>query len=564
MSYLFDGPGPVSALLTLTAFGGLGVVVAAGHELRVGSDALRPASAFLLALNALALAVAGWFALAMLHDTTLANAWLTGLAVVHIGFGLASRRIARMSRDLGLLALVLGVVVADVAFALVADGPVLTIGWALTGVGFAALLRRTSGHDDVVTGAGLGAHVALALLHTLTVDAPASDLGQAGTMSFAGAAGVVALAAACLVSGRLLGPDRLVWRVALDALGLAACAYLTALALDGEALALAWAAEAGALVLFTRHTRDRVAGGGALGFLALAVSHALAFDVPLDSLQSGVAAPVTQLGLLAAIATVALGAARLLGPWLVAPGDPRLRLVLDALGIAAVAYATALALDGELLTAALAAEAALLAAVSGRFQDRLAALAALAFLGTAAVHGIVVAAPPVSLVTGMGDPLGAVVALGSVAAATLIAGGRIAGGADVRPLLGGAGGVVLLYLASGLVVTPFESGEAVDSGLLSAHQQGQMVLSVFWALVGVCTLVLGLRRDLAVLRLAGLALLGVTVAKVFLFDLATLSSMYRVVSFIGLGVILLVGAFVWQRLRPRALPDLRETPRGVR
>jgi uncharacterized membrane protein len=133
-----------------------------------------------------------------------------------------------------------------------------------------------------------------------------------------------------------------------------------------------------------------------------------------------------------------------------------------------------------------------------------------------------------------------------------------------RALARGAAVLVLLYLASALVVTPFESGDAVDSALLTAHQQGQMVLSVFWALVGVCTLVLGLRKDLAVLRLAGLALLGVTVAKVFLFDLATLTSVYRVVSFVGLGVLLLAGAFIWQRLRPRALPDLRETPTALR
>jgi uncharacterized membrane protein len=51
---------------------------------------------------------------------------------------------------------------------------------------------------------------------------------------------------------------------------------------------------------------------------------------------------------------------------------------------------------------------------------------------------------------------------------------------------------------------------------------------------------------------------------VFLFDLATLTSVYRVVSFVGLGVLLLAGAFIWQRLRPRALPDLRETPTALR
>lgn len=94
--------------------------------------------------------------------------------------------------------------------------------------------------------------------------------------------------------------------------------------------------------------------------------------------------------------------------------------------------------------------------------------------------------------------------------------------------------------------------------------QGQMVLSVFWALAGVGTMLLGLRSDLGVIRIAGLALVGVAVGKVFMFDLATLTSVYRVVSLVGLGLLLLGGALIWQRLRPRALTDLRETPAGVR
>jgi uncharacterized membrane protein len=65
-------------------------------------------------------------------------------------------------------------------------------------------------------------------------------------------------------------------------------------------------------------------------------------------------------------------------------------------------------------------------------------------------------------------------------------------------------------------------------------------------------------------RLGALALLMVTVGKVFLYDLATLTSVYRVASFVGLGLLLLAGAFAWQRMRPRALPDLRSAPRAVR
>ena len=48
-------------------------------------------------------------------------------------------------------------------------------------------------------------------------------------------------------------------------------------------------------------------------------------------------------------------------------------------------------------------------------------------------------------------------------------------------------------------------------------------------------------------------LLGVTVAKVFLYDMASLDSLYRVGSLIGLGLLLLCGAFAWQQVRPKGV-----------
>ena len=62
-------------------------------------------------------------------------------------------------------------------------------------------------------------------------------------------------------------------------------------------------------------------------------------------------------------------------------------------------------------------------------------------------------------------------------------------------------------------------------------------------------LVVGLVRDERRLRLAGFGLLAIAVAKVFLFDLTTLESIYRVASFIALGLLLLTAAFAYQRLR---------------
>ena len=83
-------------------------------------------------------------------------------------------------------------------------------------------------------------------------------------------------------------------------------------------------------------------------------------------------------------------------------------------------------------------------------------------------------------------------------------------------------------------------------------------------MVGVAVLVAGLVRDDVMLRRGALVLLAVTAAKVFVFDLASLTSLYRAASFVALGLLLLAGAFAWQRIRPRPLPDLPAVPRPLR
>jgi len=56
-------------------------------------------------------------------------------------------------------------------------------------------------------------------------------------------------------------------------------------------------------------------------------------------------------------------------------------------------------------------------------------------------------------------------------------------------------------------------------------------------------------RRIGLLFLAFLCLLGIAVVKVFLYDLKTLGSIYRVGSFIALGLLLIAGAFAYQRVQ---------------
>jgi uncharacterized membrane protein len=82
-------------------------------------------------------------------------------------------------------------------------------------------------------------------------------------------------------------------------------------------------------------------------------------------------------------------------------------------------------------------------------------------------------------------------------------------------------------------------------------KQAQVALTILWAVVGLGLLGYGLVRDSIAGRGAGLALLGLATVKAFVFDLAALDIAYRVLSLIGLGVLLLAGAYAYQRLRAR-------------
>lgn len=441
--WLANRPPAAGVLAALLGFGALTVLAAVGYDLRRRASSLRLVSHALLALNAAVLAFVGWFALEAVSGESVADAWLVALTLAHGVVGLSARRVARVSDDLALALVGLGVVLGDLALGSVLDGLPLLFAWVLGAVGCAQLARRLHPMPaDAVLGlAGLGGHLALALGHALLQEAPPSALGFGGGTEPAIA--LAAVVAGCLVSGRMIQAGWPSLRLAVDALGVLVLAYLLAVTLDGWVLTVALAAEAIALAELARRTEDLVARGGALTLAGLALGHALTVLAPPQALLDGLAAvPAAGAGLVA-VSLAALTCARM-------PG--------------------------------LAREA----------PDALRALAA----------------------------------------------------------------VLVLHLASTALVTPFQPGlgEGLGVGELDVREQGQALLSGLWALVGVGALVAGLLGDRRELRLGALALLAVTVAKVFLYDLASLGSLYRVASFVALGVLLLLGAFAWQRVRPTPLP----------
>jgi uncharacterized membrane protein len=222
-------------------------------------------------------------------------------------------------------------------------------------------------------------------------------------------------------------------------------------------------------------------------------------------------------------------------------------LLLYGVAAALVGVAITVTLDGPAVVAGWSAEALVLAWAGRRTDTPEGGLvASLGLAGLALGHVLVFEVPPDSLAYGLHS---VPVAIGSVALVLVALAGIAVMYRDfVEPVAWACAGLVV-YLASGLVV-----------GLAGAEYQhstqtSQLALSGFWGALGFAALLAGLVRRQRALRLGGLGVLALAVGKVFVVDLAHLESIWRVGSFLAIGLLLLAGAFAYQRAR---LPSLRE------
>lgn len=125
----------------------------------------------------------------------------------------------------------------------------------------------------------------------------------------------------------------------------------------------------------------------------------------------------------------------------------------------------------------------------------------------------------------------------------------------IMPVLVASANLLALVALSAEALGPFAakiSAGAVTPGPLGDLRLAQQLsLSVVWAIYGGAMLTIGIARRSKLLRVMALLLLGLTIFKVFLFDLSSLEKLYRIISFIVLGAILLAVSFLYQRYRQR-------------
>ena len=86
----------------------------------------------------------------------------------------------------------------------------------------------------------------------------------------------------------------------------------------------------------------------------------------------------------------------------------------------------------------------------------------------------------------------------------------------------------------------------------------QLSLSVIWATYAAGIIGVGIARRLRLLRILGILLIGITIVKVFFFDLSELKTLYRIISFVILGFLLLFVSYFYNRFKHRIFGEDRD------
>jgi uncharacterized membrane protein len=228
--------------------------------------------------------------------------------------------------------------------------------------------------------------------------------------------------------------------------------------------------------------------------------------------------------------------------------------VLWAIGELLVGVGLAFILHGEWLVLGWAVLGAGIAYAGRTTGEKLFFLGSATAVGSALLYALAVEAPLDTLFTESAHPASGVPALVFAGLGVLVLTLCLRDEAH-RRIGAWTTGAVALYAGSLTILGAFQQ---LGGSVATEFQRGHTATSAMWVLVGLALLAFGLRSDRRLARLAGLALFALALAKIFLYDLANLSSLARAGSFLAVGSVLLVAAFLYQRLTE----DRDEAPVG--
>lgn len=94
-------------------------------------------------------------------------------------------------------------------------------------------------------------------------------------------------------------------------------------------------------------------------------------------------------------------------------------------------------------------------------------------------------------------------------------------------------------------------GGGLLTTLILALELNDGWITIAWAIEAIAILIAGFRYELSFVRKAGIVLLLLTIVKVFIIDLSDLETLYRIMSFMVLGAILMGASFLYSKYKDR-------------
>ncbi|MBC9796143.1 DUF2339 domain-containing protein [Sinomicrobium weinanense] len=85
---------------------------------------------------------------------------------------------------------------------------------------------------------------------------------------------------------------------------------------------------------------------------------------------------------------------------------------------------------------------------------------------------------------------------------------------------------------------------------------------ILWGILSFVFLITGIKRQWKLLRIIALSLLGITVLKLFIYDIKNVSETGKIIAFILLGILILVISFVYQKIKKLVIDDPATKPQS--
>ena len=101
--------------------------------------------------------------------------------------------------------------------------------------------------------------------------------------------------------------------------------------------------------------------------------------------------------------------------------------------------------------------------------------------------------------------------------------------------------ITLIWIASSELITWLD--------IMKVSESSRLGLSILWGLYAVVIIVLGIWKKKKHLRIGAIALLGITLLKLFFYDIRDLDTISKTIVFVSLGVLLLIISFLYNKYK---------------